>query len=203
MLNDQEIMERVAAGHVELFDQLVRRHQASMQRAAASKLRDWAVAEEAVQDAFLAAFAHRHTYRSQHSFRGWLWTILLNTCRTLARRELNRADRAGQQPELLPEGHHGTQTDALARLLKAEQMTLLFQCLAELPEPQADALRLRFFGELKFDEIALVMGCSCNGAKQRVRSGLERLAAALRRAGASSTDTSSVLQFRDAGGTPE
>lgn len=201
MLNDQEIMERVMAGQVELFDELVHRHQTSMHRAAISKLRDWTVAEEAVQDAFLAAFAHRHTYRSEHSFRGWLWTILLNTCRTLSRRELSRADRAGRQPELHPDSHPGTSGDALSRLLQVEQMSLLFQCLAELPEPQADALRLRFFGSLKFDEIALVMGCSTNGAKQRVRTGLERLATALRRAGISSTDTSSVSPFRDAGGT--
>lgn len=201
MLNDQEIMERVMAGQVELFDELVCRHQASMHKAAVSKLRDWAIAEEAVQDAFLAAFAHRHTYRSEYSFRGWLWTILLNTCRTLARRELSRADRAGRQPELQPEGHPSTNGDALSRLLKVEQMSLLFQYLAELPETHADSLRLRFFGQLKFDEIALAMGCSTNGAKQRVRTGLERLAAALRRAGISSTDTSSVSEFPDAGGT--
>ena len=71
MLNDQEIMERVQSGQVELFDELVRRHQASMLRAAVSKLRDQAIAEEAVQDAFLAAFAHRNTFRSEFSFRGW------------------------------------------------------------------------------------------------------------------------------------
>jgi RNA polymerase sigma-70 factor, ECF subfamily len=192
MLNDQEIMERVVSGQVELFDELVCRHQASMLRAAVSKLRNQAVAEEAVQDSFLAAFAHRHTFRSEYSFRGWLWTILLNTCRTLARRELNRADRAGRQSERLLECEPCSTGDALGRLVKAEQTKLLFHCLDDLPEVQADALRLRFFGELKFDEIAHAMNCSVNGAKQRVRTGLERLADALRRA-----DTSSIIAKDD------
>ena len=197
MLNDQEIMARVQAGQVELFDLLVSRHQASMLRAAISKLQNRDVAEEAVQDAFLAAFAHRQTFRGEYSFRGWLWTILLNTCRTLARRELSRVDRAGRQSDLLLDSEPCSTGDALGRLVKAEQTKLLFNCLDDLPESQADALRLRFFGELKFDEIAHAMGCSTNAAKQRVRTGLERLSAALRRADISSLDAHDVTQQRD------
>lgn len=192
MLNDQEIMERVRCGQVELFDELVNRHQPSMLRAAASKLRNQAVAEEAVQDAFLSAFAHRHTYRSEHSFRGWIWTILLNTCRSLVRRELARIDRAGRQSEFPASNEPCSSGDALSQLVRAEQAALLFRFLSDLPEAQADALRLRFFGELKFDEIAHVMNCSTNGAKQRVRSGLERLSAALRRADVSSIDARDI-----------
>ena len=122
-----------------------------MLRAAASKLRNQAVAEEAVQDAFLSAFAHRHTYRSEHSFRGWLWTILLNTCRGLVRRELSRIDRAGRQSEFPASNEPCSSGDALSRLVRAEQAALFFRFLNDLPEAQADALRLRFFGELKFD----------------------------------------------------
>lgn len=192
MLNDQEIMERVRSGQVELFDELVKRHRPSMLRAVVSKLRNQAVAEEAVQDAFLSAFAHRHTYRCERSFRGWLWTILLNTCRSHARREFGRIDRAGGQIGFESSNEPFSSGDALGRLVRAEQAALLFRFLDELPEVQADALRLRFFGELKFDEIAQVMGCSSNGAKQRVRSGLERLSAALRRADVSSIDATDI-----------
>jgi RNA polymerase sigma-70 factor, ECF subfamily len=194
MLNDQEIMERVRSGQVELFDELVNRHRESMFRVAVSKLRNQAVAEEAVQDAFLSAFAHRHTYRCEHSFRGWLWTILLNTCRSLARRELGRIDRAGAPNDFEVSNEPCSSGDALGRLVRAEQAALLFRFLNELPEAQADALRLRFFGELKFDEIAQAMNCSTNGAKQRVRSGLERLSAALRRADVSSIDANDISQ---------
>ena len=194
MLNDQGIMERVRSGQVELFDELVNRHRASMLRAAVSKLRNQAVAEEAVQDAFLSAFAHRHTYQSEHSFRGWLWAILFNTCRSLGRRELGRIDRAGRDREFPVANEPHSTGDALSRLVRAEQATLLFRFLNELPETQADALRLRFFGGLKFDEIAQAMNCSTNGAKQRVRSGLERLSAALRRADVSSIDANDISQ---------
>lgn len=182
-------MAEVLSGRTELFDELVRRHRPSMLRAATSKLRNATVAEEAVQDAFLNAYARRTTFNPQYSFRGWLWTILLNTCRTLAKRESKRPDKPDNQ-ELLTAHEPSTNDDALSRLLKVERNALLADLLNELSEAQADALRLRFFGGLKFEEIAQVMNCSLNGAKQRVRRGLERLSESVRRNGSFAPDES-------------
>ena len=53
---------------------------------------------------------------------------------------------------------------------------LLERLLGELKDVQADALRLRFFGELKFQKIADVMNCSLGTAKNHVRAGLTNLA---------------------------
>lgn len=61
-------------------------------------------------------------------------------------------------------------------LLEKERAELLEKSLERLPEPEADALRLRFFGDLKFQEIADTMQCSLGTAKNRVRKGLVRLA---------------------------
>ncbi len=47
--------------------------------------------------------------------------------------------------------------------------------LDTLPEDQADALRLRFYGQMKFQEIADALQCSLTTAKNRVRWGLTRL----------------------------
>ena len=63
-----------------------------------------------------------------------------------------------------------------ARMATQERSELLDALLAKLPETQADALRLRFFGGLKFQEIAEAMGCSLSSAKNRVRWGLTKLA---------------------------
>ena len=64
----------------------------------------------------------------------------------------------------------------LQTALRTEQFELLVTYLADLPEVQADALRLRFFGGLKFSEIALTMECSLSAAKIRVKNGLLQLA---------------------------
>lgn len=59
--------------------------------------------------------------------------------------------------------------------MQKERGELLEQLLTELSEPQADALRLRFYGGLKFQEIADAMGCSLSSVKNRVRWGLEKM----------------------------
>jgi RNA polymerase sigma-70 factor (ECF subfamily) len=60
-------------------------------------------------------------------------------------------------------------------LLASESRGNLHSLLARLPQSQADALRLRFFGGLKFQEIAAAMDCSLTTAKSRVKQGLLQL----------------------------
>lgn len=177
-LDDAQIMRRVQQGGHELFEQLVRRHRDPLVRVAASKLGQVAWAEDVVQETFLAVFAARHTYRPELPFRTWLWTILLNLCRRQLRRQRHRREQRAADTALLPEPTH-TET-GLSHALLAERRAQVAALLGTLPEAQADALRLRFYGGLKFEEIAQTMGCSLSGAKQRVQKGLLALAERLR-----------------------
>jgi RNA polymerase sigma-70 factor (ECF subfamily) len=142
-------------------------------------------AEEVVQETFLAAYKWKHTYDERFSFRTWLWTILLNQCRAhLARHartprvvtwsdEACEAEQAGILQASLDRGGEAPGD----RLLAEERTELLNQLLAKLPAAQADALRLRFFGDFTFQEIADALSCSLGTAKNRVRWGLTRLSA--------------------------
>lgn len=177
-------MQQVQRGQFTLFEELVRRYRGALRRVAESKLGDSSSAEDAVQETFLAVFAARATYDPRFSFRTWLWTILLNRCRRHRKREGRRrleiplsACRERECSDLVdPSADHA----GLARLLAVERKERLHALLDELPEPQADALRLRFFGGLKFQEIADAMESSLGGAKLRVRLGLTALANLLR-----------------------
>jgi RNA polymerase sigma-70 factor (ECF subfamily) len=183
-LDDVEIMRRVQAGQVELFDELVRRYRGPLLHVAWSKLGDRAWAEDTMQETLLAAFTARATYNPRFAFRTWVWTILLNLCRRQWRRRESRP-RERSLSNLPPDelaGFHEpvTHDTALAQLVGTERREQVHRLLARLPEAQADALRLRFFGGLQFSEIALAMGSSVSGAKQRVKHGLIELAEQLR-----------------------
>lgn len=181
-MTDQQLMQLVAAGQSELFDELVRRHRTPMLRMAISKLSDPADAEDAVQEAFFAAFRAKHTFDARYSFRSWICTILLNVCRRQLRQSATRPARVSRSlSELALNAEPATNESGLTSLLLRERNGLLGELLDSLPEVEADALRLRFFGELKFEEIAGVMESSLNAAKDRVRRGLERLAEMARR----------------------
>jgi RNA polymerase sigma-70 factor (ECF subfamily) len=179
-LVDADIMVQVQQGRTELFDQLVDRYRDRLLRFADGKLGDRTRAEDVVQETFLAVFAARHTYNPQFAFSTWIWTILLNLCR---REWRSRRREAGRRwSTALAQGREApykvgafTSETGLSALLQSEQQELLHALLDELPEAEADALRLRFFGGLKFEEIAEAMQSSLSGAKVRVKKGLQRL----------------------------
>jgi RNA polymerase sigma-70 factor (ECF subfamily) len=172
-------MRRVQDGEFRCFDVLVKRYRPALLRVAAGMLSDAALAEDVVQETFLAVFAARHTFNPAFQFRTWLWTILLNFCR-------RQRVRRGRQPQQLARtaransegsttGEAQTPETALSALLLRERNEQLQQLLSELPDVQADAIRLRFFAGLTYPEIAQSMGVSLGGAKLRVRAGLTKL----------------------------
>lgn len=177
-LDDTALMGRIQAGEVDLFEQFVIRYRPALLRVACSKLGSEPWAEDVVQETFLAAFVARHTYRPQFQVRTWLWTILLNLCRKQWRRHAGRTPPVSlTQPGLPLDSSLITQTESgLAVLLSVERRREVHRLLNQLDEAVADALRLRFFGELPFEEIAATMGSSLSAAKQRVRRGLEQMA---------------------------
>lgn len=180
ILDDAQIMQRVSGGEFALFDQLVVRYRPALLRVAWSKLGDATRAEDIVQEAFLAAFAARKTFNPQFAFRTWLWTILLNLCRRQMKkqsawpREYVRSEIGAQHQAALPEP--ASHDSALQAVLVEERNEQLQRLLDRLSDVQADAIRLRFFGGLKFEEIAQTMQCSLSAAKVRVRTGLQKLA---------------------------
>lgn len=179
MLDDATIMKRICAGEYLLFDDLVVRYRDRLLRFAWSKYGKQAAAEDLVQEAFLAAFAARESYNPEFAFSTWLWTIFLNLCRRHYKRELRFPREVVQTSfesasgKIVPEP--SSSETPLKTLLKTEQFELLALYLTELPEVQADSLRLRFFGGMKFSEIALTMDCSLSAAKIRVKNGLLQL----------------------------
>ena len=189
--SDAVIVARVKAGEAGAFSLLVARYQSPLLRVARSRLGrlDWA--EDVVQETFLAAFKSCAGYDPRYEFRTWLWTILLNQCAAHYHRRIRREETAQSALAAPPvAGANGRETDdvtPLVALLNKERSEQLESLLLQLSLVQADALRLRFFAGLKFQEIAVAMQCSLNTAKNRVRWGLMRMAELIQTAGTGAT----------------
>jgi len=182
-ITDGAIVAQVLTGESQQFDLLVERYHATLVRVAFSRFGrvDWA--EDAVQETFLKAFQSLPTYDSKYSFRTWLWTILLNECRRQTKRGSRwRAVFTGEAAEAELSKIESALNGPVQTMLSKERNLRLEEWLSSLPEVQADALRLRFYGSLKYHEIAAAMGSSLAGAKKRVRSGLETLSARMKSA---------------------
>ncbi len=179
---DGMLIAAVLAGEREAFAHLVTRYEGSLLKAAISRLGQRALAEDVVQETFLSALKWLATYDSRYSFRTWLWTILLNQCSRQGKREARHnhaGDLADGKLAACRSAAASSERSPLDVVLAREDGRLVHELLARLPEAQADALRLRFFGGLTFPEIAAAMQCSEPGAKHRVKTGLLTLAKSL------------------------
>ena len=180
---DGMLIAAVLSGEREAFAHLVTRYQGPLFKAAISRLGQRALAEDVVQETFLCALKWLATYDSRYSFRTWLWTILLNQCSRQGKREARHGDVATScqlVAEQVARSRTSSERTPLDVVLAREDGRLVNELLARLPEVQADALRLRFFGGLTFPEIAAAMQCSEPGAKHRVKTGLLTLAKFMR-----------------------
>src|SRR5205085_9103574 len=81
------LVERLRAGDEAAFAALVRMHQASLLRVAQTVVGSRAVAEEVVQDTWLAVVRGVDRFEGRSSFKTWLFHILVNRARTSAGRE--------------------------------------------------------------------------------------------------------------------
>lgn len=181
---DASAIAEVLAGNPESFGLIVDRYEQALLRVAFSRLGQRDRAEEAVQETFFNAFRSLHTYDSRYSFRTWLWTILLNQCRRQYQKSQRKPTTISWESVDFDDGPMPHPADAStpdAVAISREKKAVLEALLTKLPPSQADALRLRFYGGLKYQEIADTTHCSLSTAKNRVREGLLRLSEHLHR----------------------
>jgi RNA polymerase sigma-70 factor (ECF subfamily) len=196
-LDDAELVRRVRAGERSAFAGLVRRHGGALLRFSRLFLRDEAVAEEVVQDTWMAALEGLDAFGGRASFKTWLFRILANKARTRAAREgrsvpfsalgdaegdegtveRGRFDAAGRWRDP-PLGWTDENPERLA--LDAETRAVIEAAVAALPPAQRAVLVLRDEDGLETEEICNLLALTVTNqrvllhrARTRVRQALE------------------------------
>jgi RNA polymerase sigma-70 factor (ECF subfamily) len=196
-LDDAELVGRARAGDRSAFAGLVRRHGGALLRFSRVFLRDEAVAEEVVQDTWMAALEGLDAFGGRASFKTWLYRILANKARTRAVREgrsvplsaladaegdertveEGRFDAAGRWRDP-PLGWTDENPEQLA--LDAETRGVIEGAVAALPPAQRAVLVLRDEDGLDAEEICNLLSLTVTNqrvllhrARTRVRQALE------------------------------
>jgi RNA polymerase sigma factor (sigma-70 family) len=85
--DDRALALRLLSGDAEAFELVYRRHNAAMLRFCAGIVRSRDLAEEVVQDTWVAVLGRIDLFEGRGSLAGWIYTILINKARSRARRE--------------------------------------------------------------------------------------------------------------------
>jgi len=172
-LSDEALPALVARGDESALAELYDRFGRVAYGLALRIVRDQTLAEDAVQDAFLAA------WRTAVSFdpgRGkastWLLTLVHRRAVDVVRREERRRTEALDAEPLAG----GESTDETAEV--REERRRVQAALAQLPPDQRQALELAYYGGLSQSELAERLGVPLGTVKSRTFAALARLSAA-------------------------
>lgn len=159
-LDDARLLQRLLAGDEAAFMRLVERHGPAMLRVATSLVRSRSVAEEVVQDTWLAVLRGIERFEGRSSLKTWLFRILVNRARSQYVREARSVpissldDEGSLDADGLLDGLDpatGWWIDAprrwsdcpVERLLSTESDACVRAAIAALPPAQRRVIELR------------------------------------------------------------
>ena len=191
------VVERLRAGDESAFEALVERHHGEMLAVARTYVRTRAIAEEVVQDTWLAVLTAIDRFEGRAALKTWIFRILVNTAITRGEREARSTpfsslespeyNGTAVEPERFGPGGHWRaeptdwRTMPEEGLLGRETIDVVRRAVEELPPRQAQVIAMRDIAGFSSDEVSLALGISrgnqrilLHRARSRVRMALER-----------------------------
>jgi RNA polymerase sigma factor (sigma-70 family) len=169
-LSDADLVRAAATGDDRALAQLYDRFGSLAYGLALRVLRDRSLAEDAVQDAFLAAWRGAARFDPERgAVRAWLLTLVHRRAVDLVRREERQPDAvADPQPAAVAAG---ADDDAATR----DERTRVQAALAQLPDAERSLLELAYYGGFTQSQLAERLDEPLGTIKSRMFSGLRRL----------------------------
>ncbi len=192
--NERSLVAAIRRGDQEAFVTLVERHHASMLRVARMFVRTTAVAEDVVQETWLAVIQGIDRFEGRSSLKSWLFRILTNRAKTRGVREARMVpfsstvsgheDEAAVDPDRFGTDGSWHSLPAAAptdeQVVSKEIRKAVETCIAKLPPQQQLVITLRDVEGVEADEVCELLGLSesnqrvlLHRARSKVRAALE------------------------------
>ena len=166
-MTDKELMQKVYSGNQEALSDLIELYYADIFRFCLYMVQSEDDAYDITQETFLKFIKYSSAYR-QHNLKGYLLTIARNLCFSYFRMQKERSHSYEWKIlEKIP-----IQNDSIQ---STENAIYLQKLLSELSPENREVVILRTYEELKFKDIAKMMGCSISTVKSRFRLGVQHL----------------------------
>ena len=168
-----DIVRSVLGGDRDSYALLVETYKAPIFNLAFRMTGSYEDASDLAQETFVKAFENLGRFDHEKRFFTWLYTIGLNLVRNHLKREKKAQLRDFAEDTGL--SSRGNPSNPEHSLMNDQRIRHLNRCLHRLSDTLKEAVVLRFYQELSFEEIAEITGLSLSAAKMRAYRGLEKL----------------------------
>jgi len=157
-LTDNEVMLKYQQGEMQAMEELLRRYKNPVYHFALRLSLNAAQAQDITQDVFLRLHQYRNNYNPERKFSTWIFSIAHNVYVSRWRKDrrfvpwARKQDKTDelmdvQSPDLSP----------VQEVCKDELSNIVTKCIQALPFLQREALILREFENLDYEEIARIL----------------------------------------------
>ena len=197
MRTDEELVERVRAGDEEAFAELVMRYHRLMRRVARGYVRTDAIADEIVQESWIAVLRGIDRFEGRSSFKTWLLRIVANRAMTQGVKEARSVpfasleDEGADEPSVSPEsfrpagepgaGAWSTPPEPWPedQLLATETRQVIERAIDELPPLQRAVVWMRDVEGWTSEDVQEALDISAANQRVLLHRGRQRVRAAL------------------------
>uniref|UniRef100_UPI004057B399 RNA polymerase sigma factor n=1 Tax=Acetatifactor sp. TaxID=1872090 RepID=UPI004057B399 len=138
-------------------------------------LRDDYLAQDAMQEVFILALKNLHKLNDPTLFIAWLNRISFNVCYDMSNK-LKPTSNHTNDPEILEiiQDEH-ISSNPESNFQKKDENSRLMEALDTLPFNEKQVLIMRYFNEMKLEDIAAAMDISRSSVKRYIASGQDKL----------------------------
>jgi RNA polymerase sigma factor (sigma-70 family) len=163
-------VERAQSGDIAAFTELTRRYQNLAFGYALAILHDFHLAQDAAQEAFIAAYFHLGALQDPEAFPGWLRGIVRHRCHRILRKRHFQELPLEHAAALPAEGGEPERT-----LEQDETRDAVLAAVAALPQAQREVITLYYIQEHSQREVAAFLGLPVSTVNNRLHAARARL----------------------------
>ena len=176
MDNELALIELVKKGDKKAYNTLVLKYQDRLVYSVYKFLKDFELAQDIAQEAFIKAYKNIEKFRGDSQFYTWIYRIAINTAKNVVSTKARKSEIYDNDTtdQLLSESAMTSENPE--NILQAEQLrSEINKALQNLPEDIRVTLSLREFDGLSYEEIAKVLECPIGTVRSRIHKGREML----------------------------
>lgn len=167
----QETVNRARSGDKEAFADIVRAMMKPIIAMITRMTQDPTISADLAQDTFLAAWQSIGRFRGDSKLESWLFSIASNKTRNYLASGNYRLTASNEEAISQTEGCSNPERD----YHQSELRKNVFNFMGSLPTQQRIVFELRFYRQMKFDEIAMKTGSALGTVKTNYREAVKKL----------------------------
>ena len=165
---DTEIRDRVLDGQIDLFEVLIRRHNATLYKTGRCYGYSDENTKDLMQDTFVDAYCNLSKFENRSSFQTWITKIMLNNCYKKRHRARSRFEIPSDiNDKSIPMFSGDSKNDTNRLVLNGELKMVVESALQRIPIEYRMVFSLRELSGLRVAETAEIMGISQSNVKVR------------------------------------